>query len=121
MEGGVQVQGITVIARVFASCQAVHGSGGTLALVRRNVVEMFYAYADAVEQWIICMKFWEVGTSEITSAGFSGTIQQSGSHRVCRTCSATRYPWLCSLISVPPFLLLLKEKGVIGGAGSFTT
>ena len=78
-----------------------------------------YVYPKAAKQSIICAKcrkFLEIRISYITSAGFSGIIQQnySSGHQVCQTCSNTpiKYLWPCSLILifVLPCLLHLKKK-----------
>ena len=87
-----------------------------------------YVYPKAAKQSIICAKcrkFLEIRISYITSAGFSGIIQQnySSGHQVCQTCSTTpiKYLWPCSLILiiVLPCLLHFKKKVVMGGADSF--
>jgi len=62
-------------------CNITHCYGRSiLALVRQSIVEASYVYTETVKQLIIhgrCGKFSEFMTSEITSAGFSGIIQQS--------------------------------------------
>ena len=100
------------------------GDGNTLALVMQR-------YSGGV---ILCRgcvavnyqrKMFKTWISEITSAGYSGILYSkhwSCSCRICRTCSTApvQYVWLCSLISVLPYLLLFnKKKGVMGGADSF--
>jgi len=77
---------------------------------------LHYVYAEAVKQPIICVKLGKVTTSEIASAGFSGTIQRM----LVGSRNSVLYVWLCSLISVLPCLLILIEKKVVmGGADNF--
>ena len=71
-------------------------SGSILALVRQNIEEASYVYAEAAKQLIISMnlgKFLEFRTSEIASAGFSR-------HRTANTGLAD--PNVCQPYSAAP-------------------